>query len=162
MCKLAYVVIFALLALPAQAQGLKGAAQRNDVNNPNKQSLTILAPAQSSLMDKFYATSEADLLVAKAYAEFAEDISAVTCYDEWLKQVQGIKALREKYPDADGVQIITAFQKARNLVKRLDTDSPLKRACAALAADAKSDVKSIITGIVSGAALKALTGGLIP
>jgi len=137
---------------------LQSAAQRNDINRPGgQQALSPLAPAGgiSSVVDKFYSTSKADLEVALAYAQFGEDKSAVACYTEWLKQIDGINELRQKYPDPSGIQLITAFQKARNLVKRLDTDSPLRQACAALAMDAKSDVQELISKLVTGAAVKA-------
>lgn len=165
MRKIIITLALCLFATSALAQSaVQRAAQRNDINRPGgQQALSPLAPGGiSELVDKFYAVSEADLKVALVYAQFADDKSAVSCYTEWLNQVQGMAKIRADNPDQPGVQLITAFQKARNLVKRLDTDSPLRQACAALAADAKSDVKNLITGIVSGVALKALTGGLIP
>lgn len=107
------------------------------------------------LIAKFYAVTETDLALALEYARFGEDRAAISCYTEWLAQVKGMNDLRSKFPDPEGVQLITLFQKARNLIKRLDTDSPVRQACAALAQDAKTDVKTLITKLVSGMAIKA-------
>lgn len=164
--KYVFAIILAMLVAPAWGQGpLKGAAQRNDVNNPNKPTLSALTPARGSLGDVLSKLEEvqiADLTVALAYAQASKDAPAIRCYTTWLQTVKDLTTVREQNPSQDGPQLVTAFQKARNLVKMMDTDSPFRMDCAALAADAKKDVRSFISDIVTGVALKALTGGLIP
>lgn len=150
-----FLMIGILVLIPTLANAqLKNIANKNDTNKPiNQQSIT---GDVNSFVDKFYSATVEDLKSAQAYAEFGNDQAAVDCYAEWLSQVENLTKLRELYPDTGNIQVITAFQKARNLVKRLDTDSPLRRACAALALDAKQDIKQLITGIVTGVALRAL------
>lgn len=143
----------------ANAQGLKGVAQRNDVNRTAVTSSSAPTSLNDALL-KFDQVQIADLTIALAYANAADDKPAIRCYTTWLQTVRDMTTVREQNPPQDGPQIISAFQKARNLVKMLDTNSPFRMDCAALAADAKKDVKSFIGDIISGVALKTLTGGL--
>lgn len=112
-------------------------------------------PTPTSLLNRFDQVQVEDLTVALAYAKADEDRAAISCYEEWLSQVQKIAKIRADNPDPTGPQVITAFQKARGLIRRLDTSSPLRMACAALAADAKQDVKQFLSSIVTGVAVKA-------
>jgi len=114
------------------------------------------------VLSKFDAVQMADLTTALAYANAANDTPAIRCYTTWLQTVKTLQTVRDDNPPGDGPQLITTFQKARNMVKMMDTDQPLRMDCAALAADAKKDVRGFISDIVTGVALKALTGGLIP
>lgn len=149
--RFAYVVIFALLASSAQAQQPRFIGR----SAPAAQGIT-------NVLTKLEAVQVADLTMALAYAQAQNDKAAVTCYTTWLATLQQLARVREENPPGDGPSIVTAFQKARNLVKMMDTDSPFRMDCAALAQDAKKDVRSFISDIVTGVALKALTGGLIP
>lgn len=145
--------MFLLLIGPADAQTrLQSAAQRNDVNAAGQSPLASLDV--KGLIDRFDQAKLEDLTLALAYATADEDRAAMQCYQAWLEQVKKFAELRQANPDPDGVQIISVFQKARGLVRRLDTSSPLRIACAALAADAKQDVRQLLGGILSGAALK--------
>lgn len=104
-----------------------------------------------------------DLKAAIALAELPTgpggqgDDSAKLCYGSLLNYIE----LKQKFRDEQGgdekEKVIAKFQRARNLVRMLDTDSPVRRACAAFAADVKSDVKQLIGGLATGVALKALT-----
>ncbi len=159
------IILFLIVPTLANAQSaVQKAAQRNDVNNPNKVVTQSSAPTSfSDIMTKFDEAQIADLTIALAYAQAAKDEPAIRCYTTWLQTVRDMATVREQNkPVDDKPQIITTFQKARNLVKMLDTDSLFRMDCAALAADAKKDVRSFISDIISGAALKVLTGGLIP
>lgn len=109
----------------------------------------------SALVTKFYSITQDDLTSALAYAAATDDAPAIACYTAWLDEVNKITELRAQFPDKDGVQIITAFQKARNLIKRLSSGSKFRQSCAALAEDAKSDVNSFVSKLVTGAAIKA-------
>ncbi len=127
-----------------------------DIKANNAAGVSPIAGVQA-LVDAFEKVELGDLKVARAYADSENDQAATSCYDAWIDQVERLARVRDENPAGDGPQLITAFQKARNLVKRLDTDSPLRMACAALAADAKGDVKQFIGSLLSGAALKALS-----
>ncbi len=155
------ILALSLAATLAQAQPLKNLAQRNDVNNPNRQALSLPQGLEGTLA-RLEQVSIADLTVALAYAQSSKDEPAIRCYTTWLQTVKDLQAVREANPPQEGPQLVTTFQKARNLVKMMDTNSPFRMDCAALAADAKKDVRSFISDIVTGVALKALTGGLIP
>lgn len=117
---------------------------------------------KNTLFDAIEKITIEDLQSAIALADLptgpggVADESAKNCYSALLTYIQ----LKQKFKEDQGTQnkeyVIAKFQATRNLIRMLDTDSPVRRACAAFAADVKQDVRQLITGLATGLALKAL------
>lgn len=153
----------------AQATGLRGVAQRNDVNNPAKSTANPFVPATTSdtmdvggnkITDAILAKILPDLRYAAALSKQNNNKVTQPCLaavlrlvDSWQVEVKDdagkVLALPEPH-------VITFIEKQSQLLRQLQPDSDVSLGCSSMAQALKKDILSLVGGIMSGGVLGVL------
>lgn len=161
MKKLLLALAFVALSSPTFAQGLKGIAQKNDVNRPGGGATAIdkvLTPDE--LWDKIQTAKIEDLTYAKALADKANTPGSKirsTCFAAWLKVAKNQQGVDLKDDAGNPITqpdpaLFTKLEKIAELADGLQPTSDFMVACAPAANAVRMSIAQFVTLAISGAA----------